>query len=115
MKQWRLEMKLLAIVFGLIVFSGVASAQVRLDDTKRGMKIFEADEAFLVCIDVKTDTGEDGPVLLTSEIGGKAEMEKIGMSGTCLNMVDKKNIVIKATAIAEPVTVRVGPNRNALR
>ena len=108
-------MKLYATMIGLCVLASSASAQVRLDDNNKGRTIFEADKAFLVCIEAKTDSGNDAPVLLTSEIGGSAVMEKIAMSGTCLNMADKKDIVIKATAMAEPVTIRVGPSRSALK
>ena len=108
-------MKTHAFLIGLVAFSNVATAQERLDGTRKGVTIFQAEKARLVCVDVKSASGKDAPVLLTSEIGGKAYVETIAMSGACINLAGKKDIVIKASAMAEPVTIRVGPSRNALK
>lgn len=80
-----------------------------------GFQIFEDQKPNLVCFEVKNAAGEDSPVLVMSSIDGTRNYEGVFMTGDCLNFSGEKNVVLQGFFVADPVTVRVGPTRNALK
>lgn len=104
------------LMFAAIALASQANAQAVLDRDNPKTLIFRSDQPNLVCLDIRSQDGVDATLLVTALYGKKTmRYEAIATSGRCFHFKGKGPIEVFGTALVEPVIVRVGPSRNALK